>query len=77
MPALRQLLPVRPTGYFGANGLADFITVPASLGGPDLKIWNQTSINDLQTYVPSLRLNYFPFSPNYILGLNPSGSSGP
>jgi hypothetical protein len=47
----------------------DFLTGPMSNGGPDLRIFNQTSINDLETYTPTQRLNQFPFDPAFIGGI--------
>ncbi|MFL5329702.1 MAG: FG-GAP repeat domain-containing protein [Gemmataceae bacterium] len=63
--------------FHGAGGLADFMTGPAGLGGPDLKIWNQVQIGDQVTYIPSQRLNFFPFVADYSGGISLSGSVGP
>lgn len=47
----------------------DILTGPGSGLGPDQRIFNQTSINDLTTYVPTQRLAQFPFSTTFTGGI--------
>jgi hypothetical protein len=56
-------------GRLRNGSLDDLLTGPFQNGGPDFKIFNQTSLNDLTTYVPTLRRNQFPFPATFLGGI--------
>jgi len=56
-------------GTIRNGSLDDFVTGFGPGGGPDLKIFNQTSVPDLATYTPTQRLNFFPFDPTFTGGI--------
>lgn len=52
------------------NGSLDDFTTGAGLnGGPHFKIYDQTSIVDLQTYTPTQRFESFPFPATFLGGI--------
>jgi hypothetical protein len=72
-----QMFPYSPTFTGGIhvevvrNGtFDDILTAPGAGMAPDLRILNQTSINDLTTYVPTQRLQQFPFPNSNTNGIN-------
>lgn len=56
-------------GVVRNGSLDDFTTGPGPNGGPHFKIFNQTSIMDFQTYVPTQRFESFPFDPTFLGGI--------
>lgn len=58
----------------GSVGLSDIVVAPFSNGGPDIRIYNQTSIGDVVLYSPVQRAALaFPFDASFIGGLRVSG----
>lgn len=47
----------------------DILTGPGSNGGPDQRAFNQQSVTDLATYVPTQRQQIFPFSASFLGGI--------
>ncbi|MFL5328368.1 MAG: FG-GAP repeat domain-containing protein [Gemmataceae bacterium] len=73
-----QAATVNPYGDFAGgvrvgvvrNGIGDDFTTGAGPGGgPHFKIFNQTSVNDLETYVPTQRFEAFEFDPSFLGGI--------
>ncbi len=50
--------------------LDDILTGPTGNGGPDQRIFDQTTINDLTTYTPTQRFAQFVFAANFAGGIN-------
>lgn len=72
-----EVFPYAPIPFFGGvrvgvvrNGsLDDFTTGPGQGGGPDFRIFNQTTVSDLQTYTPTQRQQIFPFPGSFTGGI--------